>query len=75
MPRWNRRGGLIATALWIAATLLTPALLQTTCKVTIPDMSLDIDDHSIQLDAPGVSVHIKPGHIEIDGSHDWSDRE
>ena len=75
MPRWTRRGGLIASALWIAATLLTPALLQTTCKVTVPDMSLDIDDHSIQLDAPGLSVHIKPGHIEVNDSTSRRDRD
>ena len=73
MSRWTRRGGLIASALWIAASLLTPVLLQTTCKVTVPDMSVDINEHSIQVDAPGVSVHIKPGHIVINDSHDRAD--
>jgi hypothetical protein len=73
MPRWNRRGGLIASALWIVAGLLTPALLQTSCKVTIPDMSINVDDNSIQVEAPGLSVYIKPGHFDGDGSHDRSD--
>ena len=75
MPRWTHRGGLIASALWIAATLLTPALLQSTCKVNIPDMSLNIDEQSIQLEAPGLSVYIQPGHIRGDESRDWSDRD
>jgi len=75
MPRWNRRGRLIASALWIAASLLAPALLQTSCKVNIPDMSVNIDDNSIDLDAPGLSVHIKPGHIEVNGSSSRIDRD
>jgi len=55
-------------ALVLATALLAGALLQTTCQITLPDMSLDMDDQAIHLEAPGLTVHIEPGNLEDIGS-------
>jgi hypothetical protein len=49
----------------LAASLFAGLLTQTTCKVTVPDMTLNVDDQAIHLEAPGLTVHIESGHVQV----------
>jgi hypothetical protein len=68
MARSTPRRGPITFALMLAGSLLAGLLPQTTCQVTVPDMTLNVDDQAIHLEAPGLTVHIEPGRVQVTGS-------
>ncbi|HSW45607.1 MAG TPA: hypothetical protein VLM89_08550 [Phycisphaerae bacterium] len=50
------------------AALLASVVLETTCQVNMPNLSLNVDEQELRLQAPGLTIHIEPGLIDINSS-------
>ena len=65
MSRPTVHGRRWAPGLRLAAALLLCTLFDATCKVNAPGVSVNMDDHNLDLEAPGVTVHIEPGRAQV----------
>ena len=55
-------------ALLSMAALALGTLLQATCNVQVPGVSLNIDQRLLQIKTPTVTVDTQTGQLEVNGS-------
>ena len=63
---WLRPTGVRGSWLAALAVLLAGSMLQTSCRVRVPGVAVDVDGESVLVDVPGVSVDVQPGRVQVD---------